>query len=155
MCIAKPASGPSRYTARAHERVPPMKAQSTLNQPIQRTSLNWLLVAQALVIVPFALHVPVALIVLWLACTFWRIQAFRMRVRNPGTWIKSGLLVGTAGGIFLARGSLVGLSSYVTQRDARWFPEPERFDPERFLPPRIDQIQAGAYFPFGMGPAWI
>ena len=82
-----------------------------LAQPIPRISLNWLLIAQALVIVPFALHVPVALIILWLVCTFWRIQIFRMRVRMPGTWIKSGLLVGTAGGIFLARGSLIGLDA--------------------------------------------
>ncbi|MEQ7922346.1 DUF3488 and transglutaminase-like domain-containing protein [Xanthomonas sp. WHRI 1810A] len=88
-----------------------MNAQAQLAQPIPRISLNWLLIAQALVIVPFALHVPVALIVLWLACTFWRIQIFRMRVRSPGTWIKCGLLVGTAGGIFLARGSLVGLDA--------------------------------------------
>ncbi|HXR02948.1 MAG TPA: DUF3488 and transglutaminase-like domain-containing protein [Pseudomonas sp.] len=84
---------------------------ANLAQPIPRVSLNWLLIAQALVIVPFALHVPVSLIVLWLVCTFWRIQIFRMRVRMPGTWIKSGLLVGTAGGIFLARGSLVGLDA--------------------------------------------
>ncbi|MDD1964892.1 DUF3488 and DUF4129 domain-containing transglutaminase family protein [Pseudomonas sp. NPDC090203] len=82
-----------------------------LAKPIPRTSLNWLLIAQALVIVPFSLHVPVSLIVLWLACTFWRIQIFRMRVRMPGNWVKSGLLVGTAGGIFLARGSLVGLDA--------------------------------------------
>ncbi|HEY0285466.1 MAG TPA: DUF3488 and transglutaminase-like domain-containing protein [Pseudomonas sp.] len=88
-----------------------MNAQGNLSQPIPRISLNWLLVGQALVIVPFASHVPIALIALWLACTFWRIQIFRMRVRIPGTWIKSGLLVGTAGGIFLARGSLVGLDA--------------------------------------------
>lgn len=84
---------------------------TNLGKPIPRVSLNWLLIAQALVIVPFSLHVPVALIVLWLVCSFWRIQIFRMRVRMPGTWVKSGLLVGTAGGIFLARGSLVGLDA--------------------------------------------
>ncbi|MGH8416528.1 MAG: transglutaminase TgpA family protein [Pseudomonas sp.] len=84
---------------------------ASLAQPIPRVSLNWLLIAQALVIVPFSLHIPVSLIVLWLACTFWRIQIFRMRVRMPGNWVKSGLLVGTAGGIYLARGSLVGLDA--------------------------------------------
>ncbi|MFY1667807.1 transglutaminase TgpA family protein [Pseudomonas sp. Pseu.R1] len=84
---------------------------ANLGKPIPRVSLNWLLIAQALVIVPFSLHIPVALIVLWLVCSFWRIQIFRMRVRMPGTWVKSGLLVGTAGGIFLARGSLVGLDA--------------------------------------------
>lgn len=56
------------------------------------------------------------------------------------------------GGYRIPKSSLVGLSSFVTQRDTRWFPNPERFDPERFLPPRVDSIPAGAYFPFGAGP---
>jgi cytochrome P450 len=40
---------------------------------------------------------------------------------------------------------------YVTQRDARFFPDPERFDPARFSPARIGSIPDGAYFPFGAG----
>lgn len=56
------------------------------------------------------------------------------------------------GGYDVPRKSLIALSSFVTQRDPRWFPEPERFDPQRFLAPRIDEIPGGAYFPFGGGP---
>jgi cytochrome P450 len=56
------------------------------------------------------------------------------------------------GGYDVAKGELVTLSSFVTQRDPRWFAEPERFDPERFLPPRAESIVPGAYFPFGAGP---
>src|SRR5262249_4616148 len=56
------------------------------------------------------------------------------------------------GGYQLARGSLVILSPYVTQRDPRWFPEPERFDPDRFGPGRPEKIPEYAYFPFGAGP---
>jgi cytochrome P450 len=56
------------------------------------------------------------------------------------------------GGYRLARGSLVALSPYVTQRDPRWFPEPERFDPDRFGPGRAEGIPEYAYFPFGAGP---
>jgi cytochrome P450 len=56
------------------------------------------------------------------------------------------------GGHRLPRGSLVILSSYVTQRDPRWFPEPERFDPDRFAPGRVENIPDYAYFPFGAGP---
>ena len=56
------------------------------------------------------------------------------------------------GGYEIPRGALAGLSSFATHRDSRWFPDPERFDPERFLPPAVDQIPSGAYFPFGMGP---
>jgi cytochrome P450 len=56
------------------------------------------------------------------------------------------------GGYDVPRRSLIILSTYVTQRDPRWFPEPERFDPERFLAPRAEEIPSGAYFPFGGGP---
>lgn len=88
-----------------------MNAVAGANEPIPRACLNWLLVAQALVIVPFALHIPLVLIGLWLGCTFWRIQIFRMRARAPSTWVKAALLLGTAAGVFLARGSLVGLEA--------------------------------------------
>jgi len=56
------------------------------------------------------------------------------------------------GGFDVPRKSLITLSSYVTHRDARWFPDPERFDPERFLPDHSLKIPTGAYFPFGGGP---
>jgi cytochrome P450 len=55
------------------------------------------------------------------------------------------------GGYRVARGSLVAMSPYVTQRDARWFPEPERFEPDRFGPGRVEDIPEYAYFPFGAG----
>ncbi|MCD5997137.1 DUF3488 domain-containing transglutaminase family protein [Pseudomonas sp. CDFA 602] len=87
------------------------KLQAELSQPVPRDSLTWLLLAQALVVLPFTLHVPVSIMALWLGCTVWRVQVFRMRARLPGTWVKSGLLVGTAGGVYLARGSLVGLDA--------------------------------------------
>jgi cytochrome P450 len=56
------------------------------------------------------------------------------------------------GGYRLPPKSLVILSPYVTQRDPRWFPEPERFDPDRFGPGRVENILDYAYFPFGAGP---
>jgi len=56
------------------------------------------------------------------------------------------------GGYRLAPRSLVAMSPYVTQRDPRWFPEPERFDPDRFGPGRVEHIPENAYFPFGAGP---
>jgi cytochrome P450 len=56
------------------------------------------------------------------------------------------------GGYRLRRGSLVILSPYVIQRDPRWFPEPERFDPDRFGPGRVESIPDYAFFPFGAGP---
>jgi cytochrome P450 len=36
-------------------------------------------------------------------------------------------------------------------RDARYFPDPERFDPDRWLPEREGGRPKFAYFPFGGG----
>ncbi|WP_173076331.1 cytochrome P450 [Phytohabitans rumicis] len=50
----------------------------------------------------------------------------------------------------LRAGSTLILSPWVVHRDPRWWPEPDRFRPERWLdgppPPRY------TYFPFGSGP---
>jgi cytochrome P450 len=48
-------------------------------------------------------------------------------------------------------GMRVMFSMYVTQRDGRFFPDPERFDPGRFSPERVKDIPDGAYLPFGAG----
>ena len=48
--------------------------------------------------------------------------------------------------------SLVLLSPYVTHRDARFFQEPERFDPERWTQEERARQPQFAYFPFGGGP---
>lgn len=48
-------------------------------------------------------------------------------------------------------GMRIMFSMYVTQRDGRYFPDPERFDPSRFSPERVKEIPDGAYLPFGAG----
>lgn len=48
-------------------------------------------------------------------------------------------------------GTSVVFSVYVTHRDARFFPDPLRFDPDRFLPERAKEIPASAHLPFGAG----
>jgi cytochrome P450 len=53
-------------------------------------------------------------------------------------------------GLDIRRGDLVSASIWHLHHDARWFPEPERFRPERFLPGAPD-IPRGAYMPFGAG----
>jgi cytochrome P450 len=57
-----------------------------------------------------------------------------------------------AAGHVIPAGSIVLLSPFVTQRDARWFPEPDRFDPERWQPERVAERPKFSYFPFGAGP---
>lgn len=46
----------------------------------------------------------------------------------------------------------VVLSQWLTQRDPRWFPEPERFDPDRWTEAFEAGLPRFAYFPFGGGP---
>ena len=48
-------------------------------------------------------------------------------------------------------GALVLMSQYVVQRDPRFFPDPERFDPERWRPGAREAHPPYSYFPFGGG----
>lgn len=82
-------------------------------QAIPRISLTWLLVAQVLVIIPHLDHLPLWVIGLWLGCAAWRIQIFRMRAAYPNAWVKAGLMLGAAIGVFFSRGSLIGLDAGV------------------------------------------
>jgi len=56
------------------------------------------------------------------------------------------------GGFDVPKNSIVVVSQWVTHRDPRWFPDPHRFDPERFLPAAKEARPKFAYFPFGGGP---
>jgi cytochrome P450 len=50
------------------------------------------------------------------------------------------------------RRGLVLVSQWVTHRDPRFWPDPERFDPLRFTPDAKAARPKMAYFPFGAGP---
>ncbi|MBM3685449.1 MAG: cytochrome P450 [Actinobacteria bacterium] len=57
------------------------------------------------------------------------------------------------GGREIPADSLVIMTPYLAQRDPRMWPEPERFDPERFLgEQRGGAADDAAYWPFGLGP---
>lgn len=51
----------------------------------------------------------------------------------------------------LRKETMVFFSQYIVQRDPRWFPDPERFRPERFTPAEKAGRPRFAYFPFGGG----
>ena len=56
------------------------------------------------------------------------------------------------GGYRLPRGWLAFLIPYVLHRHPAYWPEPDRFDPDRFLPERSAERPKFAYLPFGAGP---
>jgi cytochrome P450 len=55
-------------------------------------------------------------------------------------------------GYTIPAGSRVSIFPWMTQRDARFFKEPEKFDPDRFAPGRVERIPQYAWIPFGAGP---
>jgi cytochrome P450 len=56
------------------------------------------------------------------------------------------------GGYRVPAGSAVMMSQWVMHRDARYYDEPQRFDPDRWVDERMKGIPKFAYFPFGGGP---
>ncbi len=70
----------------------------------------------------------------------------------PPVWILGRTLTEpcSAGPYLAPAGSTLFVSPYLLHRDPRFFPEPDRFDPSRFL--GRDRTHHAAYFPFGMGP---
>jgi cytochrome P450 len=55
-------------------------------------------------------------------------------------------------GYRIPAGAQLLLSQWLVHRDARFFPDPEAFDPDRWLPERAKLLPRYAYFPFGGGP---
>ena len=55
------------------------------------------------------------------------------------------------GGFHIPAKSILIMSPYILQRDARWFENPERFDPERWSSEAREARPKFSYFPFGGG----
>jgi cytochrome P450 len=55
-------------------------------------------------------------------------------------------------GYFIPKGEQIWLAQWVNHRDVRYFPEPERFLPERWLGGLERSLPRFAYYPFGGGP---
>jgi cytochrome P450 len=72
----------------------------------------------------------------------------------PPAWIIGRLAIHdvTVGGYRLPAGSTLILSPWVMHHDARHYPDPFRFDPERWTPEAQAARPKFAYFPFGGGP---
>jgi len=71
----------------------------------------------------------------------------------PPAWAIGRKAVGpfTLGEFEIPASSICIVSPYMMQRDARWFPDPEKFDPERWTPEAREARPKFSYFPFGGG----
>jgi cytochrome P450 len=56
------------------------------------------------------------------------------------------------GDYLLPAGANIVLAQWVTQRDRRWFSNPEGFEPDRWADDAAKKLPRFAYFPFGGGP---
>jgi cytochrome P450 len=82
-----------------------------------------------------------------------RVVAESMRLYPPAWIIGRRAIDAYQLGAYLAppRAILI-MSPYLMQRDARFYPDPERFDPDRWTPEFRAALPRFAYFPFGGGP---
>ena len=55
-------------------------------------------------------------------------------------------------GYEMPAGSNIVMSQWIMHRDQRFFPEPEKFDPDRWTTSACQNLPRFAYFPFGGGP---
>jgi enediyne biosynthesis protein E7 len=76
-----------------------------------------------------------------------------LRLYPPG-WLltRRSLAADTIGGYALPTKTDVLISPYLVQRHPAFWPDADRFDPDRFLPERTAGRNRFAYLPFGLGP---
>jgi cytochrome P450 len=80
-----------------------------------------------------------------------RVLSESLRLRPPA-WIvaRTALVDHQLGGVRIPAGAIVLVSQYLMHRDARFFPSPLTFDPDRWLDDRARPKMA--FIPFGAGP---
>lgn len=75
-----------------------------------------------------------------------------LRLYPPGWFVgREALRDVRIGGYVVPKGAVVMLSQYVTQRDSRFYEDPDAFRPERWENKFIERLPRGAYFPFSAG----
>jgi cytochrome P450 len=72
----------------------------------------------------------------------------------PPSWaiVRNSLKDFEIGGYQVPAGATIMMSQWVMHRDPRYFDEPERFNPDRWLDDRAKGTSKFVYFPFGGGP---
>ena len=76
-----------------------------------------------------------------------------MRLYPPG-WLltRRSIASDVVGGYAVAPNTDVLVSPYLIHRHPEWWPEPDRFDPDRFIATATLSRNRFAYLPFGLGP---
>lgn len=69
------------------------------------------------------------------------VEAYTISVEKPGEQP-----------IKLQKGDILSVPMYGIHRDPKYFPDPERFNPERFNDENKGKIVPQSYMPFGIGP---
>ncbi|MEZ4405932.1 MAG: cytochrome P450 [Polyangiales bacterium] len=82
-----------------------------------------------------------------------RVLQESMRLRPP-VWFIARRAVGddTVMGHRVKAGSMVFISPWALHRHPAYWPDPDGFDPDRFLPDAVAARPSSAYIPFGAGP---
>jgi cytochrome P450 family 4 len=62
------------------------------------------------------------------------------------------ILVSIPGGYTIPAGTSIRVHTYRMHRNTEQFPNPEKFDPDNFLPERVAKRHPYAYIPFSAGP---
>jgi cytochrome P450 len=78
-------------------------------------------------------------------------EAMRLYPPSSATFSRRALRDVRIGDLAIAGGALVVVPIWSLHRDSRWFPDPDAFRPDRFMP-GAPAIPRGAFMPFGAGP---
>jgi cytochrome P450 len=90
-----------------------------------------------------------------LTCLPYCLQVFKeaMRLYPPAyAFSRRALRDVEIDGYQVPKGRVVLIAPYTLHRREEYYPEPEKFDPERFTTEREKQLPRSAYLPFGAGP---
>ncbi len=82
-----------------------------------------------------------------------RVVTESMRLYPPA-WLVGRRAINEYGidGYYVPPRSIILMCEWIVHRDGRHYPDPERFDPDRWTPEFKAQLPRFAYFPFGGGP---
>jgi cytochrome P450 len=81
-----------------------------------------------------------------------RVLTESMRLYPPAFAVgRQAICDNVIGGCQIRKGDLVGVPIMSLHHSEKYFPDPERFDPDRWTPERAAEVPKFAYFPFGGG----